>query len=268
MNPEHIIPLSLGGCNGFTVMVCKAKNSEVNQKIDAKMNNDFLLKIRQVQHDFRGHSGSTPVLKVKRAMVNNNPASWEYSKQEIKVRDHINKVDLQGEQTVELSASFDLIIRSKFVSKVALATGYFMFGDTFVQNADHNSLRTYVFADSMDNLKLDLRFFDEFQSPGTLDIPKSNAWEVNKLIASRKKSSGVIWGYAHNRIIAHVFVGSVLLGMVNFSAKVCAFHVDNDVHDDYGSVLRIVDNKKITCVPYRCELEEVLKHIDDLSKGE
>jgi len=61
-----------------------------------------------------------------------------------------------------------------------------------------------------------------------------------------------------------VFIGSALLGMVNFSAKVCAFHMDNDVHDDYGSVLRIVDNKEITRIPYRRELEEVLKHIDSL----
>ena len=110
---------------------------------------------------------------------------------------------------------------------------------------------------------LDLNFYDEFQSPGTLDIPKSKFWEINKLIASRKKSSGVIWGYAPDETIAHTFIGSSLLGMVNFKANVLAFHFDNEVHDDFGAVIRIENNNTFTQVSYRCELQEVLQYIEE-----
>lgn len=264
MNTEHIIPRSLGGCDDFTIMVSKDKNSEVNRKIDEIIKNDFLISVRRVQHDFKGSRRSAPTLKVKKAMVNGNPASWEYSKDGITLFDHINKTALQGNQPATLSENFDLIIRSKFISKVALATGYFLFGNTFINHADHNSLRTYVFSDDEENLKLDLRFYDEFQSPGTLDIPKSDAWEINKIIASREKSSGVIWGYAADRIAFHTFIGSSLLGMVSFSANVDKFCLDNKIHDDFGTVIRIKNNKVFSQVPYRCELKEVLSYIDTL----
>jgi len=264
MNPEHIIPLSLGGANAFTIFVSKAKNSEVNHKVDAKMNNDFLVKIRQVQHGFKGHSGTEPIVKIKKAKVGSNPASWELSQNDLKIYDHIEKQNLYGEQSTTLSVQMDLTVRYKFVAKVALATGYFMFGDVFVNNADHEALRTLVFADDVENPRLDLRFYDEFSSPGVLDIPQSNSWEINKLIASRVKSSGVIWGYSTNRIIAHVFVGSTLLGMVNFSAKVEAFHADNDVHDDFGAVIRMQNNTIFSQIQYRRELEEVLTYLDSL----
>jgi len=270
MNPEHIIPLSLGGCDSFTIKVSKAKNSEVNQKVDGKLNNDFLMKARQVQHGFKGHSGAAPVLKVKNAKVDGNPVTWEYSQKEIKAFDHKCKAYLQGKQCVELAAQFNLEIRRKFIAKIALATGYFLFEDIFVNNADHNSLRTFVFADDVKNLKLDLRFYDEFQSPGTLNIPKNPRWETNKLIAARIESSGVLWGYDPDRIVVHVFIGSILLGMVSFKAKIPAFYLDNEVCDDFGTVIRIENNRTITCLPYRSELQEVLKYIDALKsqKGE
>lgn len=264
MNPEHIIPLSLGGCNDFAIMVNKEKNGDVNRGIDEKIKNDVLVLVRRVQHDFKGHRGSAPTLKVTKAMVNGNPASWEYSKDGITLFDHINKTALQGNQTATLSVKLDLEIRGRFISKIALATGYFLFGNTFINHADHNSLRTYVFSDDVESLKLDLRFYDEFQSPGTLDIPKSDAWEINKIIASRKKSSGVIWGYAADRIVVHTFIGSTLLGMVSFSANVDEFHLDNEIHDDFGTVIRIENNKVFSQVPYRCELKEVMHYIDTL----
>ena len=94
MNPEHIIPLSLGGCDDFTILVDKAKNSEVNQKVDGVINNDFLMKTRQIQNNFKGHSKKEPVLKVKKASVNGNPVSWGYSKDEVKIYDHKNKTNL------------------------------------------------------------------------------------------------------------------------------------------------------------------------------
>jgi len=207
MNSEHIIPLSLGGCNDFTIMVSEEKNSEVNKKVDANMNNDFLMKFCQIQHGYKGHSGSEPTLKVKNAKVNDTPVGFQLTKSEIKVRDHINKVDLQGEQKVKLNVAFDLNIRGKFISKVALATGYFIFGDVFTNNSDHESLRNYIFLDNIENVKSSLRFYDQFQFPD--NGSNKTIWEINKLIAERKQASGVIWGYGLNMIVVHAASSSL-----------------------------------------------------------
>ena len=147
VNSEHIIPRALGGCDDFTIMVSEVKNAEANQKIDEKIKEDSLIKIRRIQHDFKGHRSGLPELIVKRATNAGNPVTWKYSAKGIEIFDHKKKQLLRGKQTTELDTKFDRAIRSKFVAKVALATGYFMFGDVFVDNADHNSLRTYVFTD-------------------------------------------------------------------------------------------------------------------------
>lgn len=268
MNPEHIIPLSLGGCDDFTIMVSSAKNSEVNQKIDAKMNCDFITAFRNLHHGYKGHSKKEPTIKVKKATIEGDPISVHITKSKIDAFDVVNKEHLSGQGNIRMSFVVDPSIRAKFIAKVALSAGYFMFDKIFVENADHDSLRTFIFTDNDKMPKLDLRFFDEFQAPGVLDIPKSNMWETNRIISSRIKSSGVIWGYVHNRIIAHVFICSRLIGLVNFSADVNAFRMDNDVHDDLGSVLRVESNKIFTQTPYRCETQNAMQYVSELQAAE
>ena len=51
MNIEHIIPLSLGGCDSFTIMVGKKINSDLGSKIDGKFCNDFLIGLQQLPFD-------------------------------------------------------------------------------------------------------------------------------------------------------------------------------------------------------------------------
>jgi hypothetical protein len=41
-SPEHIVPLSLGGTNGFELPVSASFNSKLGHEIDGAMANDFL----------------------------------------------------------------------------------------------------------------------------------------------------------------------------------------------------------------------------------
>jgi hypothetical protein len=57
-NPEHIIPLSLGGLNGFTLPVSKDFNSRAGSEIDGALANDFLVMSERDKHSVWGHSGN------------------------------------------------------------------------------------------------------------------------------------------------------------------------------------------------------------------
>lgn len=55
-NVEHIIPLSLGGSDKFTIMVSKELNSYLGSKVAGKMTQDFLISMDRVKRDGKGHS--------------------------------------------------------------------------------------------------------------------------------------------------------------------------------------------------------------------
>jgi hypothetical protein len=52
-SPEHIIPLALGGMNGFTIPVSKDFNSSVGSEIDGALANDLLVMRRTPRREKR-----------------------------------------------------------------------------------------------------------------------------------------------------------------------------------------------------------------------
>jgi hypothetical protein len=64
---EHIIPLALGGVNGFEIPVQTRANSDAGSKIDAAMAEDFLVKMKRNRFDVRGHGGREPIVVIKQA---------------------------------------------------------------------------------------------------------------------------------------------------------------------------------------------------------
>lgn len=62
---EHIIPLSLGGSNDFTIPVGKEYNSKIGSDIDGDLANDFLVLFRRRNFDARGHSDKKPKVILK-----------------------------------------------------------------------------------------------------------------------------------------------------------------------------------------------------------
>ena len=60
-NSEHIIPLALGGVNGFNVHVDRDFNSQLGSELDGSLANEFLWALRRTEYDARGHSGREPV---------------------------------------------------------------------------------------------------------------------------------------------------------------------------------------------------------------
>ena len=73
---EHIIPLALGGANGFQLPVDATFNAKLGSELDGKLANEFLIAIGRTKYDARGHSGKEPWATIKNANygVDNRPA--------------------------------------------------------------------------------------------------------------------------------------------------------------------------------------------------
>lgn len=156
-NEEHIIPLSLGGSDAFTIKVDKDFNSKVGSEIDGKLSNDFLINMARRKRGVRGHSNKLAEMIWKKSYLNSDtlqPIQVTFPPDQnefIKIWNPKTGKYFPPEQTNRLTIKSEFIldrsIRIKFASKVALGAGYFAYGDLFRQHIEHSSLRTIITTD-------------------------------------------------------------------------------------------------------------------------
>lgn len=179
-NREHIIPLSLGGSNQFTIGVDAKFNAEVGSEVDGVLANDFLILPRRIELDARGHTQKKPTAITKKSTMGDekSPVQVEFFSEEgLKVFDPIKRRHLTNEEVYgkKFTSSFTLhrFSRLRFAAKVALAAGYFVFGEWFRKNVAHHELRALMQLDSSRNLKdfqgFGLQVYDEFAKPSEVD---------------------------------------------------------------------------------------------------
>jgi len=230
-SPEHIIPLSLGGCNALTIQVEKGINNRLGSEIDGKMANDFFVALNRIRSGTKGHSGKAPSYRVP-SNIGGRPVITTFEKDGMKLFDPRERTYLQGQYSVQMSFGLDVTLRTRFTAKVALATGYFLFGDRFVQHADCDALRTIMLSRNLqetfqsDAKKLkNLRFYDSF----TKEKPEDKPWiDIYKMYCEILRGSNVLWTYSPQSIIVHVGILGKFIGCVNFEADVQAFPSDGD----------------------------------------
>ena len=152
---EHIIPLSLGGVDGFEIPVDSAFNSRVGSKLDGALANEFLFALKRTKFDTRGHSGKKPVARVKSATYGEDgrPAQVDFhSKERLKVWDSRDREIKERVPRFNISLSIDIDLPIRFAAKVALAAGHYAYGDLFREHVEHQQFR--------DVMNADLRKFD------------------------------------------------------------------------------------------------------------
>ena len=154
-NSEHIIPLALGGVNGFNVHVDRDFNSQVGSELDGSLANEFLWALRRTEYDARGHSGREPVATIKGTTYGEGrPAHAHFHKKRgLRVWDLRDRKYKRGVGSIQTSTSLNVDLPVRFVAKVALGTGFHVYGDLFRQNVDHGQLRDVM---RTDPAKLDL----------------------------------------------------------------------------------------------------------------
>jgi hypothetical protein len=154
---EHIIPLSLGGSNAFTIIVDKEFNSKVGSEIDGKLSNDFIINMARSKRGIRGHSNKMVEMIWKQSNLNGDstqPIQVTFPpnlNENVKIWNPKTRKYFPPEQTsgAKIQSKFilDRLIRVKFASKVALGAGYFVYGDLFRQHIEHSLLREVLAKD-------------------------------------------------------------------------------------------------------------------------
>lgn len=226
MSIEHIIPLSLGGCDDFTIMVEKNINSVLGSKIDGTFCNDFLIGLQQLPYDNKGHSKKLKTVNL-RGIANEHPITWTLSKKGSEFYDHIERKYLNQNMKVSVRAKMNIDIRWRFVCKVALATGYFLFGDEFEKYADCKTLRKAITTDDVRKEKLNLRVYTNLLPVEEKD---KGIHDLTKMLFEHIGASAIHYGYAPGRIIVALAINGKYIGMVNFKADVDKLPINNDLH--------------------------------------
>lgn len=226
-NVEHIIPLSLGGSDEFTIMVSKESNSYLGSKVDGKMTQDFLISMDRVKRDGKGHSKKVPRVDVKSKLDNGNPAITSFTKDDMKLFDPIKKKYIDIPHKVKMQTKLDLDIRMKFTAKVALATGYYLFGDKFVKYSDCQSLRSIMMSDNLkesmkraSNIR-NIRFYDPLLTGKECNADTS--FQVYQLFVKSNNASSVVWSFSEKSFIVFVAIYGKFVGMINFEADTDKF---------------------------------------------
>lgn len=226
MTREHIIPISLGGVNGFEVLVEKEINKFFGSNVDGKIANDVLIQLDRKNADARGHSNK-PVLPIwtnVKIIETGEPLQIKFEKPGLTKfispisKREIEKAELNG-KNISISLKLDAIVSFQFTAKVALAAGYFIYGDLFKNFADTESLRKFSIAKNInkDNVSehSKLKFTDRFHchQKDTADV--SLFTEIAKL----RESSAVIVMLCESNLIISVSLFGKYLGTVNVAAN-------------------------------------------------
>ena len=172
-NLEHIIPLALGGANAFCIRVEKEFNAQAGSSIDGALAKDFLTSIRRRNFDTRGHSNKPPKVVLRNSSLgdvgrpvqvtlrgSDDPIVWDAMK-----RRTLQKIEYAGQQ-ISSRLRIGSHDRIRFLAKVALASGYKIYGDLFRRFVQHQELRAVMNIDSSTSHAsfegFEIRGYDEF----------------------------------------------------------------------------------------------------------
>jgi hypothetical protein len=148
-NREHIIPLALGGMNGVEIPVCRTFNSEAGSKLDGALANDFLVVTKRDRYAVKGHSDKEPVFVDRNSSdpETGKPLQVSLGQREgLRIYSPMDGRFLTdgGPKSVPIQIHLDVDIALRFVAKVALSSGYFVYGDSFRSNVKHQEFRAIM----------------------------------------------------------------------------------------------------------------------------
>lgn len=150
LNDEHIFPLALGGSDNFTIRVSKLANTLANRELDEKLKSCPFLATNRKRHKARGHRGKSPSPPNTRITVGSDKSvAFKFNDNDLlDLYSHKRKKYLTSDDVardgIKFSFAHERHLRLKFSAKVALASGYFVYGNTFVENAKIEDLRALM----------------------------------------------------------------------------------------------------------------------------
>lgn len=260
-SPEHIVPLSMGGVNGFEIPVCASFNSRVGSTIDGAMANSFFILNLRNQFLVKGHRKKHPVFVAKNAkgMESNRPLQVHLDRHGgFKVWNPIEKIETKKRipENISFSVDIDPHLGIRFCAKVALSAGYFVYGELFRNNVKHSELRTLM------NHSISELSEEEIYSFETLvdtDLQTENQPQVRvfRHICEAASPYSVV-GLVPNSTRISVFVGVMgkYIGMLNTPAVTRSFPYKGNY--ELGHVLYMSPENGLTRMSFRRVINEVV----------
>lgn len=271
-NSEHIIPLSLGGANGFEIPVERDFNSTAGSKIDGALANDFLTLFSRREHNARGHSGNEPFPLAKKSKIvkTNKPVQVAFEKDDINIYSPIDKRFLTTEEkageTFKSSFHVKPDTTMNFIAKVALSAGYFVYGDLFKEKVAHNDIRKLM---NFDRQTADRNEFKKIQIKGCfwphpIEEKDKEDFALYDYFAKILNCSFVLCIPGPKNIGFVIALLGKTIGILNVSADTDNFPTTG-AHDLGHAV--ILQNKKVIRRSYRALAGKAMEQINNTAKS-
>lgn len=150
-NLDHVVPLSLGGLDEFVVWSDRDVNSKLGSEVDGKLSQDQLVRMALRDAGVKGHSGKEAAPVWKKSYVNGRPSKLTWGKDKVIAWDAIDRRELAEDELIgkEISTKWqiDLHVPTRFIAKVALGAGHFIYGDAIRSALNCESLRQLALLD-------------------------------------------------------------------------------------------------------------------------
>ncbi|HEX7752690.1 MAG TPA: hypothetical protein VF440_09835 [Novosphingobium sp.] len=144
-NWDHVIPLALGGHDDFVVWSDNKTNSDLGSHVDGKLRQDPLMVFALRNSGVKGHRGKAAVPTWKRAKLAGRPVQITWGIDKVTVWDardrrELNEADVEG-QAISAELKIDTHLGARFLGKVALGAGHFVYNEIFRRAVDCDALR-------------------------------------------------------------------------------------------------------------------------------
>jgi hypothetical protein len=248
-NPEHILPLALGGCNVFTIPVARSANATIGSEIDGALANDPLIAFARREFDARGHSGTPPRVILKRATFQDRPVQVTFPGGgrapviwAAKSRLDVSPEQVEGQQ-FSVKWSMPQFGRIRFAAKVALSAGFYALGNYFREHVAHGEARRIMYSASYEDFKtiashVRTRVADPFTP---ISEECHDLHSVISFSCTRIRGSVVLILPGPTNLVISVGVLGNYVGTLNMPADTSAFPGRPDY--DLGHCLVVVDRQ-------------------------
>ena len=260
---EHVIPLALGGINGLTLPVDSRSNSTLGSELDGALANEFFVAMRRSEYDARGHSGKEPWAIATKATLDESERPIQvhiHRRHGIKLWDPRDKQMKPLAGALSLRTTLNIYLPVRFTAKVALAAGYFVYGDQFRHHVDHRQLRELMRTDlarfAQSNFEGDhpLKHLTLRADHYLGDPPSEEDWQLKTLrrFCSATRGSIIILFPGNNYLGVSVGILGKFLATLIVPAQTKTF--PNEGPFAWGHVLAVISGTL-----YRCSWADALK---------
>lgn len=265
LSKEHIIPMSLGGLDTFCIQADRQFNNSMGSKIDGAVANDFLMLFNRDRANAKGHSGAQPEPVARQAtLIDGTLVQITFSKKglqiyDLKKRKYLDKSELESGLIKINGLRLDLNADIKFVAKVALAAGFYAYGDLFRKGVMHSEPRKIVNANSLADIRPDVRLYTRFQSEQ--ELPDSDNLKMFKMIVQLSNCSCVLIIPGKDCFGVVVGVLGEFMGMINIPADTTGFPNEGDY--DLGHCI-FLQNREVKRMSFRRVVTELMEHLEGM----